>query len=262
MNTIEKKMLELLLQGKEEYGYLGVKSEFEAEGIRIDELLRLLEVTRRADLCVGLKVGGCEAMRDLNETRLLGADYVIAPMVETPYALTKYIEAIDRTYDLQARSDTKFLFNVETITAFNNLDDLISVTSQSDTRPGVVFGRVDFTGSNNMSREDINTDAVQDYVCAVAQKCKDNDLEMVVGGGVSISGLDQLKRIKAIRLDRFETRKIIFDANQIAEKNIDKALLTAVHFEILWLENKQNYYQTISNEDSKRIQMLRSRWLD
>jgi hypothetical protein len=261
MNKNEKEMLAILRQGKEEYGYLGVKSEFEAEGTRVDEFLRLLEISRRADLSVGLKIGGCEAIRDLHEARQFGVDYIIAPMVETPYALRKYIEAVERTYSPQEIDDTDFLFNIETITAFNNLDELIAVASQSKVKPGVVFGRVDFSLSNNMSRDDINEDTVQNYVCSVAQQCKNNNLSLVVGGGVSISALPGLIRIKAIRLDRFETRKIIFDAAQISEKNIEKALLAAVHFEILWLQNKQEYYKTISLEDETRIHMLRSRWL-
>jgi len=261
MNQYEKDMLEILRQGKEEFGYLGVKSEFEAEGTRVDEFLRLLEITRRADLNVGLKIGGCEAIRDLNEARQFGVDYIIAPMVETPYALTKYIEAIERTYGPQERPDTEFLFNIETITAFNNLDDLATVAVQSSLKPGVVFGRVDFSASNNMGRDAINTDAVQKYVRAVAQKCKDNDLDLVVGGGVSHDALPKLKELKAIRLDRFETRKIIFDAAHISESNIEKGLLAAVHFEILWLQNKQEYYKNISNEDETRIKMLTSRWV-
>ncbi|OEJ69556.1 aldolase/citrate lyase family protein [Magnetovibrio blakemorei] len=261
MNKIEKEMLAILRQGKEEFGYLGVKSEFEAEGTRVDEFLRLLEITRRADLNVGLKIGGCEAIRDLYEAQQFGVDYIIAPMIETPYALRKYIEAVERTYGTEGIFETDFLFNIETITAFNNLDELTSLAGQSKVKPGVVFGRVDFSLSNDFGRAKINTDEVQDYVCTVAQKCKDQDLNLVVGGGVSNEAIPGLKKIKAIRLDRFETRKIIFNAAQLSEKNIEKSLLAAVHFEILWLQNKQDYYTAISNEDDARIKMLKSRWM-
>jgi len=90
MNAIEREMLEILKLGKEKFYFAGIKAEFETEGVRSDEMHRLVELTRKSGLNLAIKIGGCEAVSDLYKTKLLGAEYIMAPMVETAYSLKKY----------------------------------------------------------------------------------------------------------------------------------------------------------------------------
>ena len=121
MNSYEKKMVDLLRYGKDHGGVVATKAEFEAEGTRTDELLRLLEIANKADVGLALKIGGCEAIRDLLEAKQFGVRYIIAPMVETPYALSKYIAAKQKIFQGPEQSDVTFLFNIETTTSFKNI---------------------------------------------------------------------------------------------------------------------------------------------
>ena len=50
-------------------------------------------------------------------------------MVETPYALSKYIDAKDKVYTKEEQEDVVFLFNLETITAFNNLSSMVELAA-------------------------------------------------------------------------------------------------------------------------------------
>ncbi|MCP9904720.1 aldolase [Cyanobium sp. BA5m-10] len=260
MNSSEKKMLEILHQGKEEYGVLATKAEFEAEGTRTDELLRLLEIANKANVGLALKVGGCEAIRDMLEARQFGVRYIIAPMVETPYALTKYIAAKDKVYSTEEQEDVSFLFNLETITAFNNLEAMLEIAAAKPGCNGVVFGRVDFSGSIGAGRNGIESENVTKAVEVASKACRDRGLDFIVGGAVSIDALANLQRIKAIHLDRFETRKVIFSGSALDSPDLAKALRQAVHFELLWLLNKREYYGLMHREDQTRIQMLEDRW--
>ena len=111
-----------------------------------------------------------------------------------------------------------------------------------------------------MSRKDINVNnKITDAVIKIAMKSKQNNLDFVVGGAISKEALKDLKKINKTHLNRFETRKVIFDKSSLEMANIKDGLLKAVNFELLWLKNKKNYYGEIYREDNKRIDMLSKR---
>ena len=58
-------------------------------------------------------------------------------------------------------------------------------------------------------------------------------------------------------LDKFETRKVVFDVSSI--KYGKDAITKAVVFELLWLKSKRRYYSTIKAEDEHRIIMIEKR---
>jgi hypothetical protein len=260
MNKTEKKMRDILTRGKEEFGVVSVKAEFEAEGTRVDELLRLVDISRSAGLELTVKIGGCEAIRDLLEAKQVGVKYIVAPMVETPYALSKYIAAKNTVFGEHDIGETEFLFNLETETSYQHLETLASVASQPNGVQGIVFGRVDFAGSMGLSRDEINTERITVPVLRAAEMAKSSGLDFVMGGAISSDTLHVIREVAEVHLTRFETRKVVFSGTATEVNNIEQGLVNAVHFELLWLTNKRDYYEKITAEDAKRIEMLDSRW--
>jgi hypothetical protein len=260
MNKTEREMVDILCRGRDEFGYVGVKAEFEAEGTRVDELLRLVEIAHHADLKLAVKIGGCEAVRDLLEAKQIGVNFIIAPMIETSYALSKYVLAKNNVYSDDEALDTDFLFNMETVTGYDNREAITALAAEPNGVQGVVFGRVDFTGSLGANRDAINGDDITERILEVSRLCEQHQLSLVVGGGVSADSVLALKRIRGEYLTRFETRKVVFGAEALDAPNIEQGLLNAVHFELLWLMNKRDYYGAIHREDANRIEMLDSRW--
>ncbi|MEG2116926.1 MAG: hypothetical protein RRZ69_04535, partial [Clostridia bacterium] len=80
------------------------------------------------------------AVTDMLMARKLCADGIVAPMIESPFAVKKYKTALTRVF-----GDRKILrlINVESVTAEFNLDGILNEAANGI--DGVVIGRVDFT---------------------------------------------------------------------------------------------------------------------
>ena len=259
MNQTERTMVEVLKDLRENHHVVGIKAEFEAEGTRLEEALRLKEVCMKADLGLTIKIGGCEALRDMYECRVIGVERVVAPMVESAYALSKFLAAAEMAFPAEEREQTVFAVNVETIAAFNSFDEMLALPAIG-LLGGLVMGRVDLTGSMKLGRDEINSPRVFEITRELLVKAKTKSLETAIGGGVSAHSLPFFRNLPPGSLDRYETRKVIFGCPDALGEDADKGILKAVGFELLWLKNKREYYKAISQEDDQRLAMLESRY--
>ena len=259
MNSLERKMVDALKDLKEKHHVVGIKAEFEAEGTRIEEALRLKEVCMAADLGLTIKIGGCEALRDMYECKVIGVARIVAPMVESAFALKKFLAATQLAFNQEERDEIDFAVNVETISSYKAFDEMLALP-EIDQLDGVVMGRVDMSGSLNLKRDEINSRQIFEITRDLFQKAKQKNLECAIGGGVSAHSLPFFRELPTGSLDRYETRKVIFGCPGALEKEADKGILKAVGFELLWLKNKRDYYSLIAAEDAQRIVMLEARY--
>jgi hypothetical protein len=223
-------------------------------------MLRLKEVCMKAGLDLTIKIGGCEALRDLYECRVIGVARIVAPMIESPFALQKYLAAVKLAYPEEERSVTRFLINIETKTGIGMIDDILGVPEAKDLN-GIVLGRVDMTGSYGMGRDEINSPNILEIARELSKRLKPRGMEFGVGGGVSAASLPFIKELGPNGVDIYETRKVIFSCPKALETG-EAGILKAVGFELMWLKNKRDYYSIIANEDNNRIAMLETRYRD
>ena len=255
MDNFFNQMVEIIKLNKT-IGQIAIKAEFESEGTRMSELLRLKEIAHAAEIPMVVKIGGCEAIRDLLDCKDLRIANIVAPMIESRYASYKYVQALERVYG-DCSFKPKTYINIETQTGFNNLEAISDQISGSV--DGIVMGRVDYVGSLNLKRDSVNSQKILEDSLRISNQCAKKNLEFVVGGGISADAVPFLIEINKVALNRFETRKCVFDTSKLNEDDIFTGLKNAVLFELLWLKSKQSYNSAVTEEDNVRIKMLEKR---
>ena len=215
----------------------------------------LNEVVFRADMDLFIKVGGCEAVRDLDQCKLLGASGIMAPMIETPFAMQKFVNAARKVYKDRV-TDIEWIINTETKTCLQNFDDILLVGK--DFLNTIAVGRVDLSASMGLSRAEIDGEIVTDTATIFAKKAKAANLKVGIGGGVSLNSIPVFLKLKPF-VDKFETRKVVFRLTD-DERALKYGLVLAIEFELLYLKNKCEFYHKMEFEDRERLKMLEQRF--
>jgi 2-keto-3-deoxy-L-rhamnonate aldolase RhmA len=259
MNDKERSLVRHLQKMHERYGALGVKAEFEAEGSTFDEVMLLKLIASAAGMrVVALKIGGPEDVWGIKQALKLDANYIVAPMVESPYALKKYLEAVKKFVSSQERKNLTVAVNIETGQAVSQIDLILAIGIAAGLQ-SVTVGRVDLAESVGLGRSGIDSEEIFKLTEEVCRKAKAAGLMATMGGAVELGSRDFITRLsEAGILDRFETRKIIFPAAS-GLKLFREAILDAHMFELGWLEAKRDFHGAIIKGEEGRIALLQSR---
>lgn len=258
MNILERQMVSLLKEMQENYDVFQIKAEFEAEASRMVELARLKDVTSSAGLPLIMKIGGVEAITDIYNCLTIGVAGIVAPMAETAFAMSKFVKAIAKFIPEDNRKDIEFAANIETITAYRNIDEILNA-EDIDLLSSITIGRVDFTSSMELDRNSANSEEMFRMCSEIFKKAKAKGFKTALGGAISTDSIPFLRQLDEKNLiNKFETRKVVFK-NTALNKNIEKGLMKAIEFELLWLKSKKRYYSQANVEDDHRMEMLEKR---
>ena len=211
MDNLQKILLQL-----KELGCSGIKISFEDEGALLNEMISMRYLTAATGLKLSIKIGGCEAKRDIVDCIDINCDAIVAPMIESAFSLKKFFDSLNQYGYTREKG-----FNLETINAYKCLDELSTEFSKLNF---VTVGRVDFVGSLNKDRGFVNTDEMFEMLSNVFKKAREHGTHCYLGGAISIDSRDFIgKLIDAKLLDKFETRYIIFDVHKINFEKFDES---------------------------------------
>ncbi|MBC5786697.1 MULTISPECIES: aldolase/citrate lyase family protein [Clostridiaceae] len=254
MNAENKRMLQIIKELREEYGMIAIKAEFEAEGSRLDELIMLNQVVFCGNTKLNIKIGGCEAMRDIEQCKLLDASGIMAPMIETPFAMKKFKDAANKAY-ADHIENIEWIINAETVTCAQNFSDILNVAKGFLNT--VVVGRSDLSASMGVSRDKIDGEAVFQQVLQLCEMAKKEGLVSSIGGGISIDTVPFLMKL-GDSIDLFETRKVVLPRPD-SEAKATRMISLALEFELSYLRNKHQFYHHMATEDLARMKALEER---
>lgn len=252
MQKLKNEMVQILKDLKDSHGITAIKASFETEDIQLFELLRIVELAAAADVGIVVKLGGSEALTDIRMAKMLGASAVLGPMIESKFALEKYLELCGRTF--AADEDVKYLINIETGAGCRRIEDIISAYNV-DMLDTVVLGRSDLRSSINA--DDVNAPAVLALAQGLFTKLKQRSIRCLVGGGITAATVPFFEKLDGL-VDGFETLKVVFGDYSRAKHNLADGIQLALEYELKWYQLKQMYYEARFQEDAQKIERFTS----
>ena len=221
------------------HGAYALKASFEDEGVTDCDLSDLVLLSGGTGLKVYVKIGGCEANRDIERCLRLGIKGIVAPMVESEFAVFKFIDSVNQRCSLFGVERPKIFVNLETELACQRAKKIIK--SHSNSLDGIVVGRSDLSKSMGLTKADVNGTKVMKVVQETLTIAKDYELTTKMGGTVSSDSCAVISDLyDQGLLNFFETRAVIYDLSKIFD--IKRSIKKALEYEQMLLTRRQNFH--------------------
>ena len=226
---------------------ISLKGEFEAEGLTRDSVAAEAAWAARHGVPYLVKIGGCEAKSDMRFLMIQGIESIIAPMIESAFAMQKYQEMLpDGAFEHVG-------VTIETITAVERIEAILDAGIKLTE---VTVGRSDLTASFGGSG--VNCPETISMVKTVARAARARGLKTTMGGTVNAETLNLLQVDDELRdlIASVETRKCVMPVEKFLEP---ESLMDAFAVETALLDMQIASYGEISNAAQARASVLRER---
>ncbi len=227
--------------------FTALKGEFEAEGLTRDTLAAEAAFAARHGLPYLVKIGGCEAKSDMRFLRQIGVDRIVAPMIESGFAMSKYMDMLP---------DEGFHHIGVTIETKDAVERIEAILDAGTRLTEVTVGRTDLTASYGGSG--VESDATMAMVKTVAAAAQRRGLPTTMGGSVSAGTRALLDHDDALRglIASVETRKCVIPVAAFLEPD---ALTDAFVVEGMLLEMQRRHHGEIHAAAAARVDQINKR---
>lgn len=237
-----------LLDELKTLGAVALKGGFEAEAQTLEDVLRMRMLDPRLPITV--KIGGPEAYSDLRLLFEWGIRSFVAPMVETPFAVRKVVQAM-RTL---CGDDVQLLeasINLESVTAYRLRHDILSCPDVPAIAK-VNVGRTDLAASVDRS---VYSGVVMHMTRSLIAVARARGLRTGLGGSIVPDMIEAV--LAGCAPDEFETRHVIFETARTGDA--PAAVRLALEFEATLIDWLNAPRQRLVDEGRRRQSALTTR---
>jgi hypothetical protein len=201
---------------KRNHGLVGIKGGTEVEAQTFDEIWFMRRISKGI-VPLTVKVSGPEARNDIEFMLAAGVDCVLATMVESAYSLKNFVTTMAA---LDKKRQSELAVNIETITAWRNLEEMFDSPSFSAIRQ-ITVGRSDLSGSMDL---DVDDPEVMRITRAMVEAARIRGKRTSVGGQVSTENAELVQNVTGA--DTINSRHMVVDlAKSGVRDNVAAALL-------------------------------------
>lgn len=232
-----------------------LKISLEDEGLTFDQATQITSLAHRYGIEVTMKIGGAEAISDMRFASNIGCVGCVAPMVESAYALHKFISSNHKnSFDFQ-----HLYVNIESEQAYNNIKSILT-SSDAKYLHGIVLGRTDFIQSFGLTKDKVDSPECLQMATEIFTLAKERGLTTLMGGNVNTNSKPFVEELyNQSLLDYIETRNVKVKLTPKLLDNFSDSLSTMLTFETEWLEKKYKSLDQLSKDDKNRCDNLKMR---
>lgn len=200
---------------KQEHSFAGLKAGTEVEAMNYEEISFMRRLCRDI-MPLTAKIGGPEARTDIEAMLTIGVDNILAPMIESPYALANFVNA---AHSLLGKRAIKLSINLETITGFEQLEKIAGHPAFAEIHQ-ITVGRSDLAAS--MER-DVDADSVLEVTAEIVNLARLRGKRSSVGGKIGKSNAQLLQQ--RVDSDYLNTRHVVLNRESSSiERAVEEAL--------------------------------------